>query len=142
MQGLHDTLKQATEVSGQLRQAEFQQGWLDLARLQQRQLREEEERSRRLQERVLDQNMGYRDFRAGIAAWKVDQETMDAFTPARNAHPDFDALLPVMRIASDSLRSQWASITMTEYVECLYAGAKNAGFAAPARVVLLVEKAK
>jgi hypothetical protein len=45
---------------------------------------------------------------------------MDAFARGRAARPDFDALLPAMRIVADSLRPDWSRISMTESVECLY----------------------
>jgi hypothetical protein len=137
MKGLNDSMRDGIAVAEHARQAEIQQGWLDLARQQQRQQREMDQRSAQLRDRVLDQNFGYRESRSGVADWKLNKEVMDAFAAARLAHPDFDALLPTMRIIADALQPRWAAITMTEYVECLYAVAKNATFAAQARAALL-----
>jgi hypothetical protein len=111
----------------------IQQGWLDLARDRERRLAELERESRRLQDRVLDQNFGYTDFRTGVANWRLNQDVIDAFAVGRRNHDDFDALVPIMRIIADGLRPQWGNVTMTEYVECLYSVAKNASFAAQAR---------
>jgi len=90
-------MKDGIAVAEHAKQAEIQQGWLDLARQQRRQLRELEERSRRLQDRVLDQNFGYRDFRSCLADWKVNQEVIDALTTALVHRPVGVAVAPIAR---------------------------------------------
>lgn len=132
-----DALKQGTEAIRQSQQLAVERGWLDLARERDRRLRDMEQQSKRLQDRVLDQNFGYQEFRAGAANWNINQEVVSAFAAGRKAHPDFDLLLPAMRIIADGLQPRWGSVSMGEYVECLYVVAKNAAFAAGAREKLL-----
>ncbi|MBZ5623732.1 MAG: hypothetical protein LAQ69_34285 [Acidobacteriia bacterium] len=132
-----ETNRQMIESAYRARQLQIQQGYLDLARQEAEEALRAREQSAALENRVLDDELGYKEFRRASASWKVNQDVMDAFAAGRLAHPDFDALLPAMRIIADSLRPQWSKVTMAEYVECLYVIAKNASFAAPVRTVLL-----
>jgi hypothetical protein len=134
-----DSTRQATETAQHIRELQIQQGYLDLARRQAEELRQQREASAQLESRVLADDMGYRRARNETQA---AQEVRDAFLSARMAHDDFDALLPAMRIIAGSLRPQWSAITMTEYVECLYVITKNANFAAPVRDSLLASHQK
>jgi len=86
-----------------------------------------------LRDRVLDPSFGYRDARHEMADWRINQDVIDAFKSARTVHPDFDALQPIMRIVAEAVRPNWQLVTMSEYIECLYAIAKHAGFTEPAR---------
>lgn len=99
--------------------------------------KEQARQSARLQDRVLDPTFGYRDARPALADWRINQDVMDAFAVARKAHPDFDALQPIMRTIADAMRPDWSRVTMPEYVECLYAIAKTADFAEPVRQRIL-----
>jgi len=132
-----DTTRDTTLAIGRARELQIQQGYLDLARQQAEDARRAREQSARLQDRVLDDEFGFRAARREWATWKINQDVMDAFAHGRAAHPDFDALLPAMRIVADSLRPEWSRITMSEYVECLYVIARNASFASGARAALL-----
>ena len=109
---VYRALEQGVDTAARIRQSQIEQGWLDLARKRERRMADVEQESRRLQDRVLDQNFGYLGFREGAATWKINQEVMDAFSVARKRHTDFDSLLPAMRIVADSLRPQWGKINM------------------------------
>jgi hypothetical protein len=111
-------------------QLAIERGYLDLAREREQRLAWEQKESARLQERVLDTNFGYTDFRRGVANWRLNQDVKDAFAFGRKQHADFDELLPAMRIVSDGVRPNWGKITMSEYMECLYSIAKTARFTA------------
>jgi hypothetical protein len=99
--------------------------------------KEQAKQSVRLQDRVLDQSFGYRDAKPQVAEWRVNQDVIDAFNAGRKAHPDFDQLQPVMRAVADAVRPDWSHVTMSQYVEALYAIAKTANFAGAARQKVL-----
>jgi hypothetical protein len=115
-------------IAAGLRQQE-----LDLARQRFEWEKEQAKQSARLQDRVLDQNLGYREAKPQVAEWRINQDVLDAFKAARKAHPDFDQLQPVMRVVADAVRPDWRHVTMPQYIEALYAIAKTTNFGEPAR---------
>lgn len=128
-----DQMNQATTSFLAGAQIGLERQRLDLERQRFEWEKEQARESARLKDRVLDPNFHYRDVRPQEAEWRVNQDVMDAFNRARREHPDFDALQPIMRVVAEALRPDWTRVTMTEYIECLYAIAKAADFAEPVR---------
>ena len=113
---------------------------IEKARLAQTQGIPPQRESKLLQDRVLDTDFafkfGYADLRSDVAKWRVNQDVSDAFTAARKAHSDFDALLPIMRVLAESLRPDWTRLTMADYIESLYAVAQMPSLESVRRIVL------
>jgi hypothetical protein len=98
LQMFSETMQESTRAAERSRELQIQQGYLDLARQQAEDARRAREQSHPLQDRVLDDEFGFRTARRDWAKWKINQDVMDAFVHGRAAHPDFDVLLPPARI--------------------------------------------
>jgi len=93
--------------------------------------------SSRIEDRLMEPEFGYQQYRAGTPSWQATKEVNDAMVALRTAHPDLDQMTPFMRIVMESIRPNWAQrIGVDEYLESLYAVAKYAGFATTAREIL------
>lgn len=91
-----------------------------------------------LQTLIASDSFGYAEVFSGQPDAQINKIARDAVRIVRAAHrADFDQLAPSMRIIAGAMKPDWAQITMTEYVEALYAVAKNATFAQSARAVAL-----
>lgn len=101
--------------------------------LQQQRLNLERERLEWEKQKEADRLPSYREVHTQEADWRINQDEIDAYKAARAAHPDLDALRPIMDVIAQALRPDWRRITMKEYVESLYAIAKGANFAEPVR---------
>lgn len=83
-----------------------------------------------------DRNLDYRQVHANEAQWRINQDVKDRIQTCHRTHADCEQLEGMMQIVARALRPDWTQLTMTEYVECLYAIARNAGFAEQARQML------
>ncbi|HEX4807566.1 MAG TPA: hypothetical protein VH325_01470 [Bryobacteraceae bacterium] len=91
-----------------------------------------------LQKLIVSGGFGYAEVFSDQADSQINRVARDAVRIVRAAHPaDFDQLAPSMMIIAGAMKPDWLQITMTEYVEALYAIAKNATFAQSARAVAL-----
>lgn len=100
-------------------------------------LRFEERQAEAAMRQTAPENLSYRDAHPQEAAWRLSQDVKDAIRTCRERHADCERLDGMMNIISKAVRPDWTQLTMTEYVECLYAIAKNAVFAEQARAMVL-----
>jgi len=95
------------------------------------------QRMKRLEDRLLDPDFGYRQYRSQLQSWQVIKEVDSTMAALRSEHSDLDEMLPFMRIIMESIRPNWAAkIELGEYLEGLYAISKSAGFAVATREIL------
>lgn len=78
----------------------------------------------------------YRDAHTSEATWRINQDVKDAMAACRQAHDDCEKMQGLMLVISKAIRPDWTQLTMAEYIECLYAIARNATFGAQARAML------
>lgn len=91
----------------------------------------------RIEDRLMEPDFGYQQFRTGVPSWQAAKEVNDAMAALRTAHQDLDQMTGFMRVAMESIRPNWAQgIGVDEYLESLYAISKYAGFAVTAREIL------
>jgi hypothetical protein len=89
-----------------------------------------------LQKLIVSDSFGYAEVFSGQPDAEINQTARNAIRLVRAAHPgDFDRLAPSMKIIAGAMKPDWQQVTMAEYVEALYAVAKNATFAQSARAV-------
>lgn len=109
-----------TQILNSVRQDSIEQEKIDVER-------------ERLQLEARPANLSYREVHANEAAWRVNLDVKEAIEACHKAHNDCAKLDPLMLVISKTLHPDWTQMTMGEYVECLYAIAKNATFAQQAR---------
>jgi len=90
----------------------------------------------RIEDRLLEPEFGYQQFRTGVPSWQAAKEVNDAMVALRAVHPDLDQMTSLMRVVMESLRPNWKGLNVDEYLESLYAVSKYAGFSAAAREAL------
>ena len=90
----------------------------------------------RIEDRLLEPEFGYQQFRSGVPSWQAMKEVTDAMVALRTAHPDLDQMMGLMRIIMESLRPNWTGLRVDEYLESLYVVSKYAGFSVAAREAL------
>lgn len=90
----------------------------------------------RIEDRLLEPEFGYQQYRTGVPSWQAAKEVNDAMVALRAVHSDLDQMTGLMRVVMESLRPNWKGINVDEYLESLYAVSKYAGFSVAAREAL------
>ncbi|MGO9239967.1 MAG: hypothetical protein ACLQBJ_04070 [Bryobacteraceae bacterium] len=90
----------------------------------------------RIEDRLLEPEFGYQQYRTGVPSWQAAKEVNDAMATLRAVHPDLDQMTGLMRVVMESIRPNWKGINVDEYLESLYAVSKYAGFSVAAREAL------
>lgn len=129
-QPFYDSLNQSVQVAQRMREMALGQQQLD----EQHRHNLAEEQLQRLS--VTDQTSDYRAAHSNEAAWRINQDVKDAINACHAVHEDCEKLDGMMNVISKAVRPDWTQISMAEYVECLYAIAKNATFGEQARAML------
>ena len=124
------SLSDSVDVATHVRDSELANRALELRRDE---ARLQEDQARR---QAHPEMLTYREVHPDKAEWQINQDYKDAVNTCRALHDDCLKLDGMMNVIAGVLRPDWTKLTLTEYVECLYAVAKTASFGEQARAAL------